>query len=291
MNALRGLALTTAGRYLCAKLAATSQPLIITRVLFGTGKMPDGSTNNDLLSRTELIEPFAEGSCTTPIYENDTVSAILQFRSDMNGGLQETVWLNEYGVYANDDGNDILFLYGNLGDFPDSVLAYKDGILTVRDYPISVVIGAAADVKINFPASAYLTSQDADDLLNACMRRAVGLQEISFSIQPQDWKNTNNGRYLYTAIVSLPDVKESHLPDVFFDAAGRETAYSSGVSQQVETLDGKLCFSSQVAPDTAMNGICRLWTPGIGGGAAELPDGAFATDKEVTDALQDVYGR
>lgn len=290
MNALRGLALTTAGRRLCAKLAATSQPLIITRVLFGAGKMPDGSTNNDLIARTELVAPLAEGTCTTPVYENDALSMVVQFRSDLNGGLKETVWLNEYGVYANDDGKDVLLLYGNLGDYPDSVLAFKDGTLTVRDYPISVVIGAAADVTISFPASSYLTSQDANDLLDACMRRAVGLREIAFTIPPDAWNQNGAGRYPFTAVVSMTEIKGNHLPDIYFDEAGQATAYACGVSSQVQTLDGRLCFFSQLAPSSEIKGTCRLWTPGIGG-LTVLPADAFATDDEVKAALQDVYGK
>jgi len=174
---------------------------------------------------------------------------------------------------------------------PDSVLAFKDGTLTVRDYPISVVIGAAADVTISFPASAYLTSRDANDLLDACMRRAVGLRQIPFSIPPDSWTRNGSGRYPFTAVIPIVEIKETHLPDVYFDEAGQATAYARGVCPQVRTLDGKLCFSSQLAPTVALNGTCRLWTPGIGGGSAALPADAFATDAEVNAALQDVYGK
>ncbi len=77
MSALRGFAVTAVGRNLLARLAATSKPLELTRVLFGTGRMPEGSTNMDLLARTELVEPFAEGNSTTPIYEDDILSMVL----------------------------------------------------------------------------------------------------------------------------------------------------------------------------------------------------------------------
>ena len=119
---LQGFAVTSGGRNLFAKLTAQSRPVEFTRVMFGTGKLPDTA---DIFNITELVKPLAEGTYTTPTYKDDTVSMILQFRSDLNGGLEETVWLNEYGLYAKDpDGGQVLVCYGNLGDCPDSVLAF-----------------------------------------------------------------------------------------------------------------------------------------------------------------------
>lgn len=155
---LQGFAVTAAGRNLFAKLTARSEPAEFTRVMFGTGKLAD---NEDIFNVTELVAPLAEGTSTTPEYKDDTVSMILEFRSDLNGGLTETVWLNEYGLYVSDpDGGEVLVCYGNLGDCPDSVLAFKDGQCTVRDYPISIVIGAVSDVSIDFPAAAFVTWEE-----------------------------------------------------------------------------------------------------------------------------------
>ncbi len=161
---LQGFAVTAAGRNLFAKLTARSEPVEFTRVMFGTGKLDD---NADIFSMTELVSPLAEGTYTTPEYKDDTVSMILEFRSDLNGGLIETVWLNEYGLYASDpDGGEVLVCYGNLGDCPDSVLAFKNGQCTVRDYPISIVIGAVSDVSIDFPAAAFVTWEGLNELIN-----------------------------------------------------------------------------------------------------------------------------
>ena len=161
---LQGFAVTAAGRNLFAKLTARSEPVEFTRVMFGTGKLAD---NADIFNVTELVTPLAEGTSTTPEYKDDTVSMILEFRSDLNGGLTETVWLNEYGLYASDpDGGEVLVCYGNLGDCPDSVLAFKNGQCTVRDYPISIVIGAVSDVSIDFPAAAFVTWEGLNELIN-----------------------------------------------------------------------------------------------------------------------------
>jgi len=151
--------------------------------------------------------------------------------------------------------------------------------------------------------------------------KAVGLKEIPFTIQPQAWQKTNTGRYPYTASIVLSDVLETHLPAVFFDGDSLETAFTNGISPQVQTQDGGLCFSSQRAPTIAISGVCRLWTPGIGGFTAlpaatvdriggikasdsiqidadgtahaitQLTENNFASNEDINAMLNDVYGQ
>lgn len=138
MSSLRGLVITNTGRALLTKLAATGRVLTLKQVLFGTGKLPANATIADFQNRTALVTPFAEGTSTNPIFEDDVLSMVLEFRSDMHSGLKQDILINEYGVYASDpDGGDVLLLYGNLGDFPDALTAYQPGIITTRGYYFS----------------------------------------------------------------------------------------------------------------------------------------------------------
>jgi len=265
MSALRGLAVTLAGRNLFAKLAAISQPLKISRVMFGIGKMPEGSTSEDLLTRTDLVSPFAEGSCTTPIYENDAVSMILEFRNDMHGGLSKTIWINEYGVFAQDPGGgEVLILYGNLGDCPDSVLAYRKGVVTTRDYPISVVIGSVSDVKLSFSASAFLTSQEADDLLEACLRRTVKLETVNVRVLVSDWfLDDENAYFPFSARVAIDGISIEHYPDMTLDNSCIAHAFSVGLSPTLEAVNNALIFHAQERPTEPFTGVCRLLRKGM----------------------------
>ncbi len=265
MSAVQGFVVTASGRSLFAKLTATAKPLNFTRVMFGTGKMPEGA---DLFAMTGLVEPFAEGVSTTPVYKNDTVSMVLEFRSDLNGGLEKTIWLNEFGLFASDpDGEEVLVCYGNLGDCPDSVLAFRDGANTVRDYPITLIIGAVPDVNISAPAGAYLTSEDAEALINACLRRAVGMNAVSFTIPENAWTETAHGRFGYCAEIAMGGVSETQHPIATLDSAGIEIAGQCGFGSVVETLDGKLRFWSEIKPTVAISGTCLLFTEGAGGGS------------------------
>jgi len=271
MSTAEGFAVTAAGRRLFAKLAATARPLKFSKVVFGTGSMPEGSQENDLFQMTELVEPFANGESTTPIYEDDKVSMILQFRSDMNGGLEKTIWLSEYGVFAEDpDGGEVLVCYCNFSSCPDSVLAYNLGGNTIRDYPITIIIGAVSDVKLEFPAGAFLTSEDASELMEACLRRAVGMGAVRFTVPVSAWTAEGTGRYKYAAEVPVDGVRELHHPNAALDDASRDIAYKCGLSSRVITLEGKLKFYAQLVPEADMSGTCCLFTQGVGGDG-ELP--------------------
>jgi len=326
MNELRGFVVTAAGRSLFAKLAATESALTFSRIMFGTGKLSDNTTKEDLLYYTELLEPIGEGSCQEPVYKDDIVSLVLQFSSDMNGGLTETVWIDEYGVYANDpDGGEVLIIYGTLGDCPDSVLAYKNGHNTIRQYTLDIIIGSVTDVQTAFPPSAYLTTADVNRIMEDCLRQAVGMKVVSFTVPVESWAQTGSGRYPFQAIVSISEIKASDNPDASLDDASQETAYNCGVSLTITALDGGLQFSAQVKPDAPISGTCRLWTEGVNGNnggllslpiatkttpgcimasdslqvdpdgtahaVAEISDASFASNAEVEATLNEVYGQ
>lgn len=267
MNALRGLVITTAGRDLLVKLAATGRALILTRVLFGAGKPPPGATIADFQNKTALIAPIAEGTSTTPIFEHNQLSMVLEFRSDMHGGLSHDILINEYGVYASDpDGSDLLLLYGNLGDCPDTVAAYQPGMITTRGYPLSIAITSVPDVRIDFAASAFLTSQEANDLLESCIRRTVRMTAIDVSIPVKAWQlgseHGQGGRYPYYADVNYRSVRAIYYPQMTLQQDSLTTAFVCGLSPLVTTSDGGLRFYAQQPPTETISGVCQLWTEG-----------------------------
>jgi len=263
MNALRGLAITTAGRALLVKLAATGRVLTLTRVVFGSGKLPTDTTIADFQNQTALVAPIVEGTSTTPIFENDALSMVLEFRSDMHGGLDHDISINEYGVYASDpDGADVLLLYGNLGDYPDTVAAYQPGVITTRGYPLSITITSVPDVRIDFTASAFLTSQEAYDLLEACMKRTARMKAIDVVIPVEAWTRNGEGRYSYYADVPYKTVSAQDYPQVTLHLDSLTAAFTCGLSPLVTTFDGILRFYAQQPPTATISGICQLWKEG-----------------------------
>jgi len=250
---LQGFAVTAAGRNLFAKLTARSEPAEFTRVMFCTGKLAD---NEDIFNVTELVAPLAEGTSTTPEYKDDTVSMILEFRSDLNGGLTETVWINEYGLYASDpDGGEVLVCYGNLGDCPDSVLAFKDGQCTVRDYPISIVIGAVSDVSIDFPAAAFVTWEEFGEVKgDVSVLKEDVLTFKNISMTESNFTSNTDSDYPYKSEITCTGVTADHVPFVVFD---KDSAATGIFAPYAETTAGKvIIYAVKPAACTIESIVC-----------------------------------
>lgn len=163
-----GCTTTKKGRGLIAKVLASRTPLIITRVMVGAGTPTDDMDPADLEG---LIQPVAEGTSTTPVYDGDTVHMTIEFRSDMNGGLEHGFWLDEFCVYVQDpDGGEVMLYYGTLGDYPQWVGAMDDRCIDVRRYPVSIVVGEGAEVVVDFNLEAFMTSEDVD---RYCMEKVL----------------------------------------------------------------------------------------------------------------------
>lgn len=157
-----GFTITSAGWTLLTKLL-TGAELEISRIMVGSGRVPD-ETNPATL--TDLVAPVAQATSTTPQIEDKTVSFVVEYRSDLNGGLEEGFWLNEFGIYAQDpDEGEILLYYATLGDFPQYVSAYTSGSVDIRRYPVSITLTDELNVVIAYPALAFMTAEDVEEYI------------------------------------------------------------------------------------------------------------------------------
>ena len=100
-----GFVVTDSGRELIAKLVA-GQQLPISKIMVGSGTIPDDVKPATM---TALVEPVAAGTSTAPVYDGASVRMIVEYRSDLNGGLDHGFWLREFGVFAFDpDKGEVL---------------------------------------------------------------------------------------------------------------------------------------------------------------------------------------
>lgn len=157
MPDLYGFTPTNAGRGLIASLLA-GETLTITRAMVGSGK-PDSLAA--MAALTDLVAPVAQATSTTPVRTEDAISLTVEYRSDMNGGLQEGFAINEYGLFAKtDESAETLIFYGCLGDHPQWVYPYSPGVAPdVRDYPVTIQISSEVNVQISFHADAFITAE------------------------------------------------------------------------------------------------------------------------------------
>ena len=156
-----GFIITTEGRKLLAKLIAGEQ-LEITRVMVGSGEVEEGQSPAYF---TDLVQPVAQATSTLPVAKEDTVSFVVEYGSDLNGGLQEGFWLKEFGVFARDEEEEVLLYYATLGDFPQYVTAYKKGAVDIRRYPVSITVSDTVEVTLAYPALAFMTAEEVKEFL------------------------------------------------------------------------------------------------------------------------------
>ena len=157
---LRGFAITQRGLALLAKLHSGST-LEITRAMIGEGQIPDEGNLRDL---EDLVAPIAQATSTNPVTVGATTSFVVQYRNDLNGGLDRDININEYGIFAYDpDVGEILLYYANLGVYYEPVPARRENEpVTAREYPVSIGIAEDTQVILDYVASAYMTAEDVE---------------------------------------------------------------------------------------------------------------------------------
>lgn len=162
-----GCTTTKRGRALIAKIMAEKMPLTLTRTMVGSGTCPEGLFPGEL---QDLVEPVAAATSNEPMYDGDTVHMTVEYRSDLNGGLDHGFWIREFGVFAKDlDGTEVLLYYGTLGDYPQWVSAYSQTGIDTRRFPISITVGEGATVIIDYSPEAFMTAEDVKEYCTVVM--------------------------------------------------------------------------------------------------------------------------
>lgn len=164
-----GFVITEAGNRLLARQVAGDH-LDISRVV-----MDKGTCESDEAARvlTALVEPGPNGVYTVPVWEGNNVNFLVEYRSDLNGGLKEDFWIGGFGVYVRnpdfdpeaeageDNPEEIMVYYGSLGDAKQKVKAYVPGsVPDTRRYPVSLEVTTGVEVGTARPAEAWMTAED-----------------------------------------------------------------------------------------------------------------------------------
>lgn len=256
-----GGTITAQGRNLITSLIA-GETIEFTKVMVGSGKMPDGT---DPMDMTALVNPIAAAASSVPIVENSVLSMVVEYRNDMNGGLTEGFWLNEFGIFAKTANTDeTLLYYATLGDSPQPVNAYKDNRIDIRRYPISIELEVDADVKVSYNPSAFITSAEANDLLAALVDEIGSARINDITIPASAWTKGTDAVYPYYADVALASSTEAQYPNVTLYKASLSVASDAGLCPTVQSLDGKLRFWANTAPAADMAATVALLSNGTG---------------------------
>ena len=163
-----GFVITEAGNSLLASMVA-GQTLTITKAVVGEGTADNAEAARKL---TNLINPGPEATSTEPTVDGNNVNMIVEYRSDLNGGLQEGFWIGEFGIFGKvGNGAETMIGYGSLGDAKQYVSAYVAGAAPdVRRYPVSITVTTGIQVDVAYPAEAWMTAEDVAEYFNQTLK-------------------------------------------------------------------------------------------------------------------------
>ena len=287
-----GGTVTVKGRDLISHLL-TGETIELTRIVVGSGEMPEGVEPIDM---EDLVTPVALASSTVPTVKDGVLSMTVEYRNDMNGGLETGFWLREFGIFAKTDAEDaeeILLYYATLGDSPQPVNAYTDNRIDTRRYPISIALALDAKVTVVYNPGAFITAEDAEEIIKALVDEAVeelplttteivtlpvdGWQQIEHTTpdeesgeeEESDEDEETGGCSLYCDAV-IEGVTEDMFPVTAIHPNSLETARECELCQTARSMDGAVRFYAKQTPTGVINATVELsastGTPGGGGG-------------------------
>ena len=110
---------------------------------------------------------------------------------------------------------------------------------------------------------------------------------IDLTIPAEGWQEDTSGGV--TLDLPLEGVTETMTPVVTLSAAALETAGACVLRETCETLPGAIRFRAGSAPEADMAGELLLILP-YGGPGGGIPAASAATDREVAEMLNAVFG-
>ena len=161
-----GFVITEAGNNLLAEMVAGDK-LTITKVVMDKGTAESAEAARKL---TAPIDPGPNGTSTEPTVDGTAVNMLVEYRSDLNGGLKEGFWIGGFAVFGKvENGAETMIYYGSLGEQKQYVSAYVEGTAPdVRRYPVSITV--TAEVEVSYPAEAWMTAEEVAAYFNGTLK-------------------------------------------------------------------------------------------------------------------------
>ena len=227
------IAVTTNGRAAIAACMATETAFQVTRVAVGSGTLPDGVMLADV---HELYQYVADGSIADRRHEGERLTLTVQYSNVAHPDVP-TFYLKEFMVYCMDPdtGQETDFLYGNLGDYPQPVPAYQQGLPeSVLEYPVDIVLSSELSVTIQ-TSSGLVTYSELIRLLDDS---GVGTSIHDITIPTDGWTADTDTAGQYALMCDIPVEKctERMTPNLTVPPAGMPAAMEAELAPYVRAI-------------------------------------------------------
>ena len=286
-----GFVITTAGEAALAR-AAAGDTLTFDRVAVGKGIVESVAAARAL---TALLDEVAAASSSEPAVAGGQLSLLLEYRNDMNGGLEAGFNLTEFGIFghAGDDQAALLY-YASLGDAPVPVQPLSEG-LDVHRFPVAIAVTGEVSVTLGYPAGAFVTHQE---LLDAIAE--IGVEEALEAINAHIANKNNPHGVTAVQAGALPlaggtmtgaiNMNSKRITNLPAPSATSDPARLADVNTRLPlaggTMTGNINMNnkrvtnlpapaSNAEPLRRIDGVSNATATALGIAAGSLPDAAF----------------
>ena len=195
------------------------ETLIPTKIVIGSGRIPAGKTARTM---TDVVSPVINLTISKKQKANDGTAVFGGVYS--NETITSDFYFRELALYAKagEDGDEVLFSYGNAGETADYMPAYTSGTPVQRQIDLSIYIGNDTQVDLTIADGVYVTADQLEAYVPKTEKGAVnGVAELDSSGKvpsdqlpamnyiPTSEKGTANGVATLDSTGRLP---ESQLP-------------------------------------------------------------------------------
>ena len=271
--------LTTHGRAAVAAGLELGKPLPITRVAFGSGKIAEGA---ELADQHTLLRFVSDGAISGRRHEDDRLHISLQYANSQHPGVP-TFQLWEFMLFVTDPdtGEETDFLYGTLGDYPQTVPAYREAYPPcVFTFPLTLIISNELECSIAAPVG-LTTWDDMDTVIEA-----LAVRRLDITIPVSGWVAGSGTGYAVQRDIPVPSAAEKMIPCLTVLPGGMASADACGLAPFAETREGVLRVFARKAPTTAIPASLAL----AGDASGFLAVGAGGQTYVLPPATKDTLG-
>ena len=219
MGKFQNNAITDVGRILLGQVQM-GEVFTPTKIVIGSGRLPSGTTTRTIKA---VVSPVITLQINKKQMANDGTIVIGGVYS--NESITSDFYFRELALYAKagEDGQEVLYSYGNAGETADYMPAYTSGTPVQRQIDLAVYIGNDTQVDLTIADGVYVTA----DQLEAYV--------------PKTEKGVANG---VAELDGSGKVPSDQLPDMDYIPTSEK-----GVANGVAELDGSGKVPSDQLPD------------------------------------------
>lgn len=233
---------TTHGRAVMAACMALEQPMKITRVAFGSGKIEADVNPADVHA---LLSFVSNGTVAERRHEADRLFLTIRYANQEHRDVTKMFLLSEFMIFVEDpdSGAETDFVYGTLGDYRQPVPAYTPAFSpSIFSFPLVLVISDDVHVDVDVPVG-IATYYDLE-----VMAREFAIRHMDLTIPEDGWAADTLGKYRYRRDVAVEEATPRMIPQVTVLPAGEDAAIDCGLAPRAETLEGAVRFRAVAVP-------------------------------------------